>query len=718
MAKKSKGAGERIEPRFDAPGRRGADDLRADPRDAPPGMKRAKGARGVKSGRASPPAPKRRKKGPLRRVAGFILVAGIWGGIALTGLVAFEARDLPPIDKLAIPKRPPSIAIVGADGSPIAVRGGSGGPAVRIADLPPYLPNAFVAIEDKRFYSHFGVDPVGLARALFNDVVLRRHLQGGSTLTQQLARNLFLTQERTLSRKIQEAILAIWLERNYSKARILELYMNRVYFGDGAYGVDAAARRYFGVPAAQVSVAQAAMLAGLMRAPTRLAPNRNPRGAALRAAVVVAAMRDQGYVTPAQAKDALAHPARAVKTGDGGAANYVADFVTDRLYQTLGAIDSDVVVRTTISPRLEAAAADALKRALDGPGAAKGASQGALVALASDGGIVALVGGRDYAQSQFDRAVAAKRQPGSSFKPFVYLAALERGLTPDTVRVDKAIDVHGWRPGDFERHYLGPVTLTQALSQSINTVAVQLAVEVGPKRVAEVAHRLGIVSNLDVNATIALGTSVVTPMELVDAYAPFANGGFAVNPYAILDVKTTDGKTLYSRRRVTPDRVVDPVQVGMMNEMLRRTIAAGTGRAAAIPGLDSAGKTGTTQGFRDAWFVGYDAKLVTGVWVGNDDDSPMRGVTGGSIPAATWREFMVAAGPGYGGAVKLPGAVWRTNSPLDLTAGIAPTASVPGTGARSSAPPAALPRLAPPAPIPAPRKRTGLDGLFHSLFGG
>ncbi|MDE2016674.1 MAG: PBP1A family penicillin-binding protein [Hyphomicrobiales bacterium] len=716
MASRSKGRdGERIEPRFDAPGRRAPGDLRADPADAPPGVKR-KGAakRGARPAKPAPRALKRRRRGLFMRLVKAAFTLSIWGAIALAGLVAWEARGLPPIDTLAIPKRPPSVAIVASDGTPLAVRGDSGGPAVRLADLPPYLPKAFVAVEDKRFYSHFGIDPLGLARAAFNDLLRHKGLQGGSTLTQQLAKNLFLTQERTLSRKIQEAILAVWLERNYSKDRILELYVNRVYFGDGAYGVDEAARRYFGVPAAKVSIAQAAMLAGLMRAPTRLAPNRNPKGAVLRAAVVVADMRDQGYITPAQAREALAHPAFAVKSKDGGAENYVADFVTDRLYQTLGAVDSDVVVRTTISAKAEAAAALALKRGVDGPGAARDVTQGALVALATDGGIVALVGGRDYAESQFDRAVAAKRQPGSSFKPFVYLAALERGLTPDTVRVDKAIDVGGWRPGDFERHYLGPVTLTQALSKSINTVAVQLAVEVGPKRVAEVAHRLGIASDLQANATIALGTSEVTPLELVDAYAPFANGGYAVDPYVILDVKTTDGKTLYARKRFAPDRVVDSVQVGMMNEMLRQTIASGTARAAALPGLDAAGKTGTSQGFRDAWFVGYDAKLVTGVWVGNDDDTPMRGVTGGSIPAGIWRDFMAAVGSTYGGPVALPGAVWRKAAPLDLASGAAPPAAVPGRNGG----PAAPPRFAPPAPIPAAPRRSGLDGLIHRLFGG
>ena len=458
---------------------------------------------------------------------------GIWGLVALAGLVAYNASQLPPIDQLAVPKRPPNIAILADDGSLIANRGDTGGPAVRLIDLPPYLPKAFVAIEDRRFYSHFGIDPVGISRAVLRDVTGRGAVEGGSTLTQQLAKNLFLTQERTLSRKIQEAILALWLERKYSKDQILELYLNRVYFGSGAYGVEAAAQKYFGKSARFVTLSEAALLAGLMKSPTRLAPNHNLAGANERAAQVITAMAEQGHITEAQAKMALANPAQVRRDKTAGSINYAADYVMDALDDTVGAIDEDIVVTTTIDPKMQAEAERALTDELNAKGAKFGVGEGALVAIDPIGAVKAMIGGRSYAESQFNRAVAAKRQPGSSFKPFVYLAALEKGLTPDTVREDAPISVKGWNPENYSREYFGPVTLTKALSLSLNTVAVRLGLEVGPKTVAAVAHRLGITSELEPNATIALGTSAVTPLEMASAYAAFANGGIGVQPHVI-----------------------------------------------------------------------------------------------------------------------------------------------------------------------------------------
>ena len=564
----------------------------------------------------------RRRRGILGRLVYWCLILGLWAGFGAAGTVAYQASRLPPIDQLAVPKRPPNIAIQGDDGTPLANRGDTGGAAIRLADLPPYLPKAFVAIEDRRFYKHWGVDPAGIARAALANALRRGGVQGGSTLTQQLAKNVFLTQERTMSRKIQEAILAVWLEHKYSKDQILELYLNRVYFGSGSYGVEAASLHYFGHGAAKVSVAEAAMLAGLMKAPTKLAPNRNPQGAVDRAAQVVAAMRDEGYITPAAAADALAHPAHAVKERGSGAVNYAADYVMDMLDDTVGAVDDDIVVTTTISPALEAAGERALVDTLNKGGGRYGVSQGALVSVAPDGAIKALIGGRDYADSQFDRAVAAKRQPGSSFKPFVYLSALEAGLTPDSVREDGPITIKGWHPENYSREYFGPVTLTKALSLSLNTVAVRLGVEVGAKAVVATAHRLGITSELQPNASIALGTSEVSPLELTSAYAPFANGGIAVQPHIITKVRTTAGKVLYQRRNATMGRAVDPAYVGMMNAMMQETLLTGTARKAELPGWQAAGKTGTSQDWRDAWFVGYTARLVTGVWFGNDDGTP------------------------------------------------------------------------------------------------
>ncbi len=582
---------------------------------------------------------------------------GIWGTVAAAGLITYYAVQLPPIDQLAIPKRPPNIAILAEDGTLLANRGDTGGAAIHLSELPDYLPKAFIAIEDRRFYEHWGVDPVGILRALFRDAIGHGSMEGGSTLTQQLAKNLFLTQERTLSRKIQEAILAVWLEHKYSKDQILELYLNRVYFGSGAFGVEAAAQKYFGHSARDVSLPEAAMLAGLMKAPTRLAPNRNLDAAIDRAADVITAMAQEGYITEAQATLALGRPAEPVNEKGAGSLNYVADYVMDQLDDTIGAIDEDIVVSTSISGRLQTAAERALTGELDAKGTRFGVSQGALVAIDPNGALRALVGGRSYAESQFNRAVAAKRQPGSAFKPFVYLTALERGLTPDSLREDAPIDVHGWQPENYHHDYLGEVTLTKALALSLNTVAVRLALEVGPAAIAKTAHRLGISSDLQANATIALGTSEVTPLELVTAYAPFANGGLLVEPYVITKVRTATGKLIYLRKGSSDDRIIEPEYVAMMNRMLKETLLTGTARRADLPGWEAAGKTGTSQDWRDAWFVGYTSHLVAGVWLGNDDNSPTKKASGGNLPVEIWSKFMKVAHEGVPPA-GLPSGTW------------------------------------------------------------
>ena len=648
------GRPERREPRF---GHDYDEEERADRREA--------------SRRAKPTKEKRRRRsffGPLIRGA---LLMGLWGCIGIGGVVAYEASQLPPIDQLAIPKRPPNIAIMASDGSLFANRGDTGGAAVKIGELPPYLPKAFVAIEDRRFYSHFGVDPIGIARAIVSNVVLHRATQGGSTLTQQLAKNLFLTQERTLSRKIQEAILAVWLEHKYSKNQILELYLNRVYFGSGAFGVEAAAHKYFNTDARSVSVQQAAMLAGLMKAPTKLAPNRNPEAAIDRAGQVIAAMRDEHYITDGQAKLALDDPAHVVRAPGAGAYNYAADYVVDTLDDVIGAIDQDITVQTTVDHTLELAAEQALTDELARKGGKFGVSQGAMVAMGPDGSIRVLIGGRDYAASQFNRAVAAKRQPGSAFKPFVYLAGIEKGLTPDTVREDAPINVRGWRPENYSHEYFGPVTLTKALSLSLNTVAVRVCLEAGPKQVVDVAHRLGIASELQPNASIALGTSEVSPLELVTAFVPFANGGIGIQAH-IIERITGGGRLLYQRKTGNNGRVIDPHSVAMMNTMMTETLLTGTARKGELKGWQAGGKTGTSQDWRDAWFVGYTSRLVTGVWLGNDDSSPTRKASGGTLPVEIWSRFMKEAmasqapsplpyGTSHGAPVPEPTALAKPN---------------------------------------------------------
>jgi penicillin-binding protein 1A len=607
--------------------------------------------------KSAPKTPRKRKPArggrgalaagsPLRRVVYWGVVLGLWALIMAAGAIALVASTLPPIQSLAIPKRPPSIEIVGLDGKPLAVRGEMGGAAVSLKDLPPYLPRAFLAIEDRRFYHHYGVDPIGLTRAIVADVLHRGVSQGGSTITQQLAKNLFLNQQRTLWRKMQELVLALWIERKFSKNEILELYLNRVYFGSGAYGVEAAAQRYFGKPAREVKLSEAAMLAGLVKSPTRLAPSRNPDGAERRAQIVLAAMADADFITETMAKTAMAQPAHAVKPSGAGSVGYVADWIMDVLDDLVGHLDEDLKVETTIDPVLQAAAEKALVDELAQKGQKFDVEQGALVAMTPDGAVRAMVGGRNYAESQFNRAVAAKRQPGSAFKPFVYLTALEHGLTPDTVRDDKPIALKGWKPENYGRQYLGPVTLTQALSQSLNTVSVRLTLEFGPAAVAKTAYRLGIASRLDPNPSLALGTSEVSLIELVSAYAPFANGGTAIAAHVVERVRTTAGKTLYTRTAPNFGRIIDARYVGMMNAMMHETLTSGTAHSAQLAGWPAAGKTGTSQDFRDAWFIGYTGHLVTGIWLGNDDSSPTKKATGGGLPVEIWSHFMKPAHQG------------------------------------------------------------------------
>ena len=665
--------------------------------------------------RASKPSRKRKTSGRargglLRRLVYWGAVLGLWGAIAAVGLVIWVGAHLPAIQSLEIPKRPPTIQITGADGSVLAIRGDMPGANVALKDLPPYLPKAFIAIEDRRFYSHFGIDLWGVLRAAVTNIQHRGVTQGGSTLTQQLAKNLFLTQERTFQRKLQEAELALWLERKHSKAEILELYLNRVYFGSGAYGVEAAAQRYFGKSAKNVTIAEAAMLAGLVKSPSRLAPNRNPEGAEQRAQTVLTAMADAKFITEAQAQASIGHPSYNVKPVGAGTVNYVADWIGEVLDDLIGQIDESVVVETSIDPKLQGVAEAAVIDELAAKSVKFNVSQGALVAMSPDGAVRAMVGGRNYTESQYNRAVTAKRQPGSAFKPFVYLTAIEAGLTPETVRQDAPLDVKGWKPENYSREYFGPVTLTQALAMSLNTVAVRLGLEVGPKNVVRTAHRLGISSKLDANASIALGTSEVSVVELVGAYAPFSNGGLGVSPHVVTKIRTVEGKVLYTRQPDQFGQVIDPHYVAMMNTMMQETLLSGTAHKAELPGWMAAGKTGTSQDFRDAWFIGYTANLVTGVWLGNDDSSPTRKATGGGLPVEIWTRFMKAAHQGV-----TPAPLPASQQPGGLLTTIA-QAITPGTAASPAS--AAASRPAPARASVRPEAAGGLDSwLMERLFG-
>jgi penicillin-binding protein 1A len=567
----------------------------------------------------------------------------LWTVIVGSVVLGYFALTLPDTGELTRAERRPSVTILASDGSLLTSYGDLFGQPLTLKEMSPYLPKAVVATEDRRFYSHFGVDPIGLVRAVFANVAAGHIVQGGSTITQQLAKNLFLTPERSLSRKIQETLLALWLEHRFSKNQILEIYLNRVYLGAGTYGVDAAAHRYFNKSARQTNLYESAAIAGLLKAPTRFNPIRDSDKAAARTAQVLAKMVDAGFVTSSQAMAALSGGTSltAVPVTRPGA-RYFGDWVAEQLGDFADTGNRDLTVVTTLDPRMQAQAEAAIADAITREGGKMAVRQGALVAMSPDGAVRAMVGGRDYNGSQFNRATQAQRQPGSAFKPFVYLAGLEAGLQPSDQFVDEPMRIGNWQPRDYTGHYQGEMTLAEGLVQSVNTIAVQVAQRAGLRNVVAVAHRLGISSPLAPEASLALGTSEVNLLELVSAYAPFANGGLGVWPHGIIEIRDGAGKIVFRRTGSGIGQVVSAELTGTMNQMLSAVIGHGTGKSAALP-RPAAGKTGTTQDYRDAWFIGYTADLVAGVWLGNDDNAPMNRVTGGSLPAQTWRRFMLTA---------------------------------------------------------------------------
>ena len=603
----------------------------------------------------------------FRGTAYWGFVASIWVALILGSLTAYLVSTLPDPTMAGLDKRPPNVTVLATDGTILAERGMTRG-HIRVNRLPPYLIDAVIATEDRRFHDHFGVDPVGLARALYRNYRAGAVVEGGSTITQQLAKNLFLTPARTIERKFQEMLLALWLEMKYSKKKILELYLNRVYFGAGSYGVEAAAKRYFGKSARQVTLSEAALLAGLLKAPSRYAPTRNARRAEERAGVVIAAMVDSGMLKPKLAMAALAEPARVRNPSGLKGYEYALDWVAELLPGTVGDSRHDLIVETTIDAKLQRKAQQVVSIAMASNGGFINAEQAAAVILRGNGAVAAIVGGASYKASQFNRAIKSLRQPGSAFKPVVYLAALESGLSPNSVFRDAPVSINGWRPANYDGKYAGDVTLRDALARSLNTVAVRLVMEVGRWRVIRTARRLGISSPLHNNPSIALGTAETTLLELTSSYVPFANGGQGIFPHIIRRVRTNRGKVLFDHGRQGPGRIVAAPYVAGMNNMMSETLRSGTGKKAALPGRPAAGKTGTSQNFRDAWFVGYTANYTAGVWVGNDDSSPMKKVTGGGLPAEIWQQLMLEAHKGVPVAA-LPGA---TTPAKELSQGWAP----------------------------------------------
>jgi penicillin-binding protein 1A len=592
------------------------------------------------------PAPGRTKRRKPRRSWPMRLVVwggslAIWAAIGMTAVLAWYAYDLPEVADLGAVTRKPAVTLIAADGTLLASYGDVYGDAVTVRDLPPHLPQAVLAVEDRRFYGHFGIDPIGLARAMVANARAGRIVEGGSTITQQLAKNLFLSPERTIKRKVQEMLLAFWLEHKFNKDQILSLYLNRVYLGAGTYGVDAAARRYFGKPARSVNLYEAALLAGLLKAPSRYSPASDAARSDERTALVLRSMTEAGFVTAAQAGKALAEKTRG-RAAAGSQARYFADWVMGQVADFVGTVDRDMTVITTLNPYHQRVAEEELALTLNTDGVNRGVTQGALVLMQPDGAIRAMVGGRDYDASQFNRATQALRQPGSAFKAFVYLAALEAGHAPDERVVDGPIKIGKWEPSNYGEKFYGEVTLREAFARSLNSVAVRLNEDVGSERTAAAARRLGITADLTLHPSLALGASEVTLLELTGAYGTFANKGHGILPYAIEEIRGPKGDLLYRRQGGGPGRVVEPREVNLMNNLMTATVAWGSGKG-ANPGRPAAGKTGTSQDFRDAWFIGFTADFVGGVWLGNDDGTPTKGVTGGSLPAQLWKRVMVRA---------------------------------------------------------------------------
>lgn len=601
------------------------------------------------SGKKPRKVPAKRTKQPAARALfSWAIVLGIWGGIAGLLLIVYFAHDLPELDGLGKIEKRPAIVVKAHDGTILANYGDLYGQYLSYDDFPKHLVDALLATEDRRFFDHFGVDVFGLARAMYRNWQADRIVEGGSTITQQLAKNLFLSTERTIKRKAQEVILALWLEQKFTKEEIITLYLNRVYLGAGTYGVDAAAKRYFGKSGRDLNLSESALIVGLLKAPSRYSPTGNPKRAKERTKQVLQNMVEAGFITPEIMKLGLKTQAKAVNYREGSQGGYYfADWIMEQLPDYLGRLEQDLIITTTLDPALQRAGEEAVDKALEEAGAESRVSQAALVSLSPDGAVRAMVGGRDYRKSQFNRVTQAKRQPGSSFKLFTYLTALEQGVDPRSMWEDKPIVIEHpgpgqppWAPSNYTNDYIGEISMTYALARSINTIAVQIAEMVGRENIVEMAHRLGITSDLVPYASLTLGVNVVTMLEMAVAYAHIANDGHSVIAYGVEEITDPDGNMIYKRLPSPRGRVLSADTTEKMRTMLQIVMEEGTGQGAQISGHFTAGKTGTSQDHRDAWFCGFSDELVTIVWMGNDDNKPMKKVTGGQLPGKLWQDFM------------------------------------------------------------------------------
>ncbi|MCI5046367.1 MAG: PBP1A family penicillin-binding protein [Aquisalinus sp.] len=585
----------------------------------------------------------------LRFTGGFLYHASF---VAFLGFVAAVAallhfsRDLPSVSALDERKVQHQITLLDIDGNVITHYGNIHSKGVVIADLPPHVVQAFVATEDRNFYHHLGINPLAIGRALIVNVRSGDIRQGGSTITQQFAKNAFLTPEKTMKRKIQEMLLAFRLETAYSKDEILALYLNSVYFGAGAYGLRAASHRYFDKKPEDLSVGEAAMLAGLLKAPSRYSPSASPDAARDRARVVIRAMHDAGYLSR-ETMETLVNGPVARLNMQSNPVPYATDYVMAELQDVFGAARQDIVVHTTLDVAAHLRMKDFVEQLSQTDRRFTEDIQIAAIAMERTGAIRLLIGGRDYETSQYNRALNAQRQPGSAFKPFVYLAALEAGMQPDDVVLDTPVQIGNWQPTNYKDRYYGSIEMQEAMARSLNAAVLHVQEETGRERVIATARRLGFRGKLDPGAALALGVNETTPLALTGTYLPFANDGRDAQPFSITSVYSKSGKLLYARE-ITPSRqLIDPVTHTAIAHMLRQVVSRGSGVAARISGYAAAGKTGTTQDSRDAWFVGYAAGLVGTVWLGKDDYTPMGteadAVSGSNIPAQIWREMMSAS---------------------------------------------------------------------------
>ena len=553
--------------------------------------------------------------------------------------VTWSLLNLPETESIQI-SRQPSITFLDKDGRIIASYGDIYGKSIKYNNLPENLINAVIVTEDKRFFHHYGVDIKGVLRAIYVNLKERRIVQGGSTITQQLAKNLFLTPERSFTRKLHELILSLWLELRFTKKQILSIYLNRVYLGSGTYGVQAASEKYFNKKVEDLNLYECAVIASLLKAPSRYNPIANKKLSQERASLVLENMAKSQMISKANVKEAKYNNKRYSKfTTPPKSTRYFIDWLLPRVKAYVGEINEDLIVRTTLDVKLQKIAEDSLNKVTEN---FPSADQSALVSLNLDGGVISMIGGRDYGDSQFNRVTQAKRQPGSAFKLFVYLAGLENGFAPDDLVVDSKIDINGWSPKNYKDKYIGEVSVKDAFSNSINTVAVKISEDIGREKVIKMAKLMGITSPILNSPSLALGTSEVNLLELTAAYDVLANNGNGVFVHGIRSIENTEGKNLFTRKIQGPGKILNSYTVKTMTEMMEQTIINGTGKKAKI-NRPAAGKTGTSQSLRDAWFVGFTSNIVVGVWFGNDDDSPMEKITGGTAPAILWGEFMKKA---------------------------------------------------------------------------